>query len=185
MNYYYKRPNSWLLAPTEIKQNGVKRYASLVFKIKQSISICLSFHGLEIMICSPCYENQVGFLHYSVAEDFLTGFALQSKGWKSVYVSSSKPQFLGSGVTNLNDLLTQGTRWSTGLVEVGISKFCPLAYGPSKMCFLEKMCYGNFTFFPFYCIPLWCFATIPQLCLLKGIPLYPGVKPKIPFFNLN
>ncbi|GMN53480.1 hypothetical protein TIFTF001_022613 [Ficus carica] len=122
------------------------------------------------------WGEEVGFLHYSVAEDFLTGFALQSKGWKSVYVNSSKPQFLGSGVTNLNDLLTQGTRWSTGLVEVGISKFCPFAYGPSKMCFLEKMCYGNFTFFPFYCIPLWCFATIPQLCLLKGIPLYPGVS---------
>ncbi|GMN53482.1 hypothetical protein TIFTF001_022617 [Ficus carica] len=122
------------------------------------------------------WGEEVGFLHYSVVEDFLTGFVLQSKGWKSVYVNLSKPQFLGSGVTNLNDLLTQGTRWSTGLVEVGISKFCPFFYGPSKMSFLEKMCYANLSIFPLYCLPLWCFATIPQLCLLKGIPLYPEVS---------
>ncbi|GMN46343.1 hypothetical protein TIFTF001_015526 [Ficus carica] len=122
------------------------------------------------------WGEEVGFLHYSVAEDYLTGFALQCKGWNSVYLSSSKPQFLGSGVTNLNDLLTQGTRWSSGLVEVGISKFCPFIYSPSKMSFLEKMCYGNLSFFPLYCLPLWCFATIPQLCLLKGIPLYPEVS---------
>ncbi|KAL6293522.1 hypothetical protein ACE6H2_001664 [Prunus campanulata] len=25
-------------------------------------------------------------------------------------------------------------------------------------------------------LPLWCFATIPQLCLLNGIPLYPEVS---------
>ncbi|EXB55544.1 Cellulose synthase-like protein G2 [Morus notabilis] len=122
------------------------------------------------------WGEEVGFLYYSVAEDYLTGFTLQCKGWTSVYLSSAKPQFLGSGVTNLNDLLTQGTRWSSGLVEVGISKFCPFFYGPSKMSFLEKMCYGYLSFFPLYCLPLWCFATIPQLYLLKGIPLYPEVS---------
>lgn len=122
------------------------------------------------------WGEEVGFLHYSVAEDYLTGFTLQSKGWTSVYLSSSKPQFLGSGVTNLNDLLTQGTRWSSGLVEVGISKFCPFVYGPSKMSFLERMCYGNLSFFPLRFLPLWCFATVPQLCLLTGIPLYPEVS---------
>ncbi|KAF4348123.1 hypothetical protein G4B88_008811 [Cannabis sativa] len=119
------------------------------------------------------WGQDIGFLHYSVAEDYLTGFTLQSKGWTSVYLSSSTPQFLGSGVTNLNDLLTQGIRWSSGLVEVGISKFCPFVYGPSKMSFLEKMSYGYLSLFPLYFLPLWCFATVPQLCLLSGIPMYP------------
>ncbi|EXB55545.1 Cellulose synthase-like protein G2 [Morus notabilis] len=133
-------------------------------------------------LASCTYGNQtkwgeeVGFLYYSVVEDCLTGFTLQSKGWNSVYLSSSKPQFLGSGVTNLNDLLIQGTRWSTGLVEIGISKFCPFIYGPSKMSFLEKMCYGYLSFLPLYCLPVWCLATIPQLYLLNGISLYPEVS---------
>ncbi|XP_062076764.1 cellulose synthase-like protein G2 [Humulus lupulus] len=122
------------------------------------------------------WGQDVGFLYYSVAEDYLTGFTLQSKAWTSVYLSSSTPQFLGSGVTNLNDLLSQGIRWSSGLVEVGISKFCPFVYGPSKMSFLEKMSYGYLSFFPLYFLPLWCFATVPQLCLLSGIPMYPEVS---------
>lgn len=137
----------------------------------------MDYNGLLIF---SYYYEQVGFLYYSVVEDCLTGFTLQSKGWNSVYVSSSKPQFLGSGVTNLNDLLIQGTRWSTGLVEIGISKFCPFIYGPSKMSFLEKMCYGYLSFLPLYCLPVWCLATIPQLYLLNGISLYPEVLSKIP-----
>ncbi|KAL5542170.1 hypothetical protein UlMin_009880 [Ulmus minor] len=132
-------------------------------------------------LASSTYGNQtkwgqeVGFLHYSVAEDYLTGFILHCKGWTSVYHRSSIPQFLGSAVTNLNDLLTQVTRSSSGLLEVGISKFCPFIYGPSKMNFLLRMCYGNLSFFSLYFLPLWCLATIPQLCLVKGISLYPEV----------
>ncbi|KAG6759261.1 hypothetical protein POTOM_035733 [Populus tomentosa] len=68
-------------------------------------------------------------------------------------------------------------RWSSGVVEVGLSKFCPLVYGTLRMSFLESLCYAEISLFPlFYCLPLWCFATIPQLCLLNGIPLYPKVS---------
>lgn len=119
--------------------------------------------------------NQVGFLYYAVAEDYLTGFTLQCKGWTSVFHTTSRPQFLGTATTNLNDLLTQGTRWSSGLMDVGLSKFCPFIYGPYKMSFLGKMCYAELSFFPLYCLPLWCFATVPQLCLLNGTSIYPEV----------
>lgn len=62
------------------------------------------------------------------------------------------------------------------MVEVGLSRFCPLVYGTLRMSFLESLCYAEISLFPlFYCLPLWCFATIPQLCLLNGIPLYPKV----------
>lgn len=119
---------------------------------------------------------QVGFLYHSVAEDFFTGFILHCKGWLSVYLNPSRPQFLGTSITSLSDLLIQGTRWSSGLVEVGLSRFCPLIYGTLRMSFLESLCYAEISLFPlFYCLPLWCFATIPQLCLLNGIPLYPKV----------
>ncbi|KAI8010356.1 Cellulose synthase-like protein G2 [Camellia lanceoleosa] len=142
----------------------------------------------ETQILASCaYENQtkwgqeVGFLYFSVVEDYFTGFInLHGKGWISVYCDPARPAFLGSGTTNLSDVLVQSTRWSSGLVEVAISRFCPLLHAPKQkekqMSVLERMCHAELAFFPFYFIPLWCFATIPQLYLLNGIPLYPEVS---------
>ncbi|KAJ4830301.1 hypothetical protein Tsubulata_048123 [Turnera subulata] len=121
-------------------------------------------------------RSKVGFMYQSVVEDFLTGFTLHCKGWRSVYLDPSRPQFLGSSTTNLNDLLTQGTRWASGLVEVGISRFCPLLYGTKRMSTLQSMCYAEFALSPLlYCLSLLSLATVPQLCMLNGIPLYPKV----------
>ncbi|KAL1181390.1 hypothetical protein V6Z11_A02G045600 [Gossypium hirsutum] len=141
----------------------------------------------EAKVLASCsYEDhtkwgkEVGFLYDSVAEDFLTGFVMQCKGWISAYVapsSSSRPQFLGTSTTNLNDLLTQGIRWGSGLVDVALSRFSPLFYGSSRTSFLHSMGYAELSLFPLlYCLPLWCFATIPPLYLLNGIPLYPEVR---------
>lgn len=116
-------------------------------------------------------------LYGSVSEDYFTGFvSLHCKGWNSIFFDPPRPQFLGSGITNLNDLLVQGTRWSSGLLDVALSKFCPLIYGPFKTSLLESMCYAELAIFPLcYSLSLWCFATIPQLGQLNGIPLYPEV----------
>lgn len=135
------------------------------------------------VLASCSYEHQtkwgeeVGFSYQSVSEDFFTGFILHCKGWTSTYLDPSRPQFLGTSTTNLNDVLIQGTRWASGLIDVSISRFCPILYGPSRMSLLLSMCYGEISLFPLlYCLPLWCFATVPQLCLLNGIPLYPEVS---------
>lgn len=144
-----------------------------------SVSVILK----EARLLASCqFENQtkwgeeVGVLYHSVSEDVVTGYTLHCKGWTSVFCVPSRPQFVGSSVTNLNDLLVQGTRWSSGLVDVGISKFCPFIYGPLKTSFLENICYSELSFFPFYFLPVWCFGTIPQLCLFHGVPLYPEVS---------
>nr|KYP76313.1 Cellulose synthase-like protein G2 [Cajanus cajan] len=126
------------------------------------------------------WGQEVGFLYGTVVEDYLTGFVLHCNGWTSVFCEPSRPQFLGSATTNLNDILIQGTRWYCGLFENGINRFCPLIYGPSRMPLLQSLCFAELTYFPLYCLPLWCLATIPQLCLLNGIPLYPKVSD--PFF---
>ncbi|CAJ2678705.1 unnamed protein product [Trifolium pratense] len=122
------------------------------------------------------WGQDIGFLYDSVVEDFLTGFILHCNGWTSVFCEPSRPQFLGTATTNLNAVLIQGTRWYSGLFENGISKVCPLIYGPLRMPLLQSLCFAELTYFPLYCLPLWCFATIPQLCLLNGIPLYPKVS---------
>ncbi|RDY14642.1 Cellulose synthase-like protein G2, partial [Mucuna pruriens] len=128
------------------------------------------------------WGQEVGFLYDSVVEDYLTGFILHCNGWTSVFCEPSRPQFLGTATTNLNDVLIQGTRWYSGLFENGINRFCPLIYWPSRIPLLQSLCFAWLTYFPLYCLPLWCLATIPQLCLLNGIPLYPKVSD--PFFNI-
>lgn len=127
------------------------------------------------------WGHEVGFMYYSVAEDVLTGFLLHCKGWISVFYNPPTPQFLGSTPTNLNDSLIQHTRWTTGLEEIGFGKYCPIIYAPLQgMSLLQTMCYGYVTLFSLYTLPLWCLTTIPQLCLLNDIPLYPRLHS--PFF---
>ncbi|WVZ24753.1 hypothetical protein V8G54_003297 [Vigna mungo] len=126
------------------------------------------------------WGEEVGFLYDSVVEDYLTGFMLHSNGWSSVFCEPSRPQFLGKATTNLNDVLIQATRWYSGLFENGINRFCPFMYWPTRMPFLQCLCFAWLTYFPLYCVPLWCLATVPQLSLLNGIPLYPKVSD--PFF---
>ncbi|GAU23784.1 hypothetical protein TSUD_26920 [Trifolium subterraneum] len=87
----------------------------------------------------------VGFLYGTVCEDVHTGIMLNCNGWNSVYCDPPKPQFLGNSATNLNDLLIQGTRWSSGLLESGLIKICPLLKCPLRMSllfvyFLEFLC---------------------------------------------
>jgi len=141
-----------------------------------SINNALFFFGV-------CF--QVGFLYGTVCEDVHTGFILNCNGWNSVLCDPPEAQFLGNSTTNLNDLLVQGTRWYCGLLDIGLSRFCPLICGPLRMSLLQSLCYAQLTYFPLYCLPLWCLAIVPQLCLLSGIPLYPKVTPMLSFFSLN
>ncbi|XP_060187240.1 cellulose synthase-like protein G2 isoform X3 [Lycium barbarum] len=119
----------------------------------------------------------IGFMYRSVVEDYFTSFILHCKGWKSVFYNPTRPAFLGSATTNLNDTLVQGTRWSSGLTEVLFSRFCPLIYGlKSRIPLVECMCYAYLATQALYCFPAWFLAIIPQLCLLNGIPIYPKVS---------
>ncbi|KAK9288317.1 hypothetical protein L1049_016768 [Liquidambar formosana] len=140
------------------------------------------------LLASCSYEKntqwgkQIGFMYGSVVEDFFTGFILHCRGWTSVFCDPLRPAFLGSATTNLNDTLVQNTRWNSGMLGIGLSRFCPLVYGSLRMSVLVSMCYAYFAFQSLYFFPLWCLATIPQLCLLNGIPMYP--KASTPWFMI-
>ncbi|KAG5560296.1 hypothetical protein RHGRI_003556 [Rhododendron griersonianum] len=157
---------SEFMADRERVKEKYENFKSRVMRIRQNSIIVVNRDHTAVV--------EVGFLYLSVAEDYFTGLVnLHCKGWKSVYCDPVRHAFLGASTTNLNDVLVQSTRWSSGLVEVALSRFCPLIYGPKKMSALQTMCYGELAFFPFYFFPLWCFAIIPQLCLLNGIAVYP------------
>uniref|UniRef100_A0A1S4AGU2 Cellulose synthase-like protein G2 n=2 Tax=Nicotiana TaxID=4085 RepID=A0A1S4AGU2_TOBAC len=160
------------LTSTNHKQNGsgIKEFADNKIQEAKVLASCTYEQDSQ-------WGNQIGFLYHSVVEDYFTGFILHCKGWKSVFYNPTRPAFLGSATTNLNDTLIQGTRWNSGLIEVLFSRFCPLIYGLiSRMPLLECMCYAYLASQPLYCFPAWFLAIIPQLCLLNGIPIYPKVS---------
>ncbi|KAK1430406.1 hypothetical protein QVD17_13115 [Tagetes erecta] len=127
------------------------------------------------------YENdtkwghEVGFRYFSVVEDYFTSFNMHCKNWSSVHYMPSRPSFMGSCVTNLNDLLIQGTRWSAGLMEVALSRFSPLVYGSSRMSILQSFCYAWLAFFPAAFVSFWILSIVPPLSLLNNVTIYPKV----------
>ncbi|XP_021721799.1 cellulose synthase-like protein E6 [Chenopodium quinoa] len=126
------------------------------------------------------WGEKVGFRYDSVVEDVMTGYILHSKGWKSVYLNPPSPQFLGSATTNLNETIIQHSRWTAGLLQLGLSKYCPLFNTSTRMPILQKLVYSWIVYYPFDFLPNSCFAIIQPLCLFYGIPLYPKVSD--PFF---
>lgn len=134
----------------------------------------------KLALCS--YEDntkwgkQIGYSYDSLLESSFTGYLLHTKGWKSVYLYPNRPCFLGCTTIDMKDALVQLMKWSSGLLQVGISRYNPLVYGASRMSILQSMCYAYFMYTPFLSIAFLIYGTIPQLCLLNGVALYPTVS---------
>jgi hypothetical protein len=86
--------------------------------------------------------------------------------------------------TNLNDVLVQNKRWMSGLLAVGLSRrYCPLACrGLLAASVPQAMSVAYFGFMPLYAFPALCYATLPQLCFLRGVPLFPDAAAGAPWY---
>ncbi|KAL3626392.1 hypothetical protein CASFOL_029941 [Castilleja foliolosa] len=122
------------------------------------------------------WGKDVGYKYFTVVEDSITSIELHCKGWISVLLDPARPCFLGSCTSSLNDMLVQQTRWSFGLMQIGLSKYTPLIYGPLRMSILQSMCYGALVLDCLYAVAFYGLAIIPPICLIHGIPLYPKVS---------
>ncbi|KVH54444.1 Cellulose synthase, partial [Cynara cardunculus var. scolymus] len=96
-------------------------------------------------------------------------YLLHTRGWKSVYLYPNRPCFLGCTTIDMKDAMVQLMKWSSGLLQVGLSRFNPLVYGASRMSILQTMCYAYFMYTPLLAIAFLLYGTIPQFCLLKGV----------------
>ncbi|KAL8525090.1 hypothetical protein ACS0TY_014630 [Phlomoides rotata] len=141
----------------------------------------------EIALLASCnYDNdtkwgkEARFRYFAVVEDVFTGLTLHCNGWISVYCEPSRPCFLGSSPISLGEILVQHTRWNVGLYQIALSRYSPLVYGPLRMPVSESMCYAEVAHYPLYFASFYILALVPQLCLLRGIPLYPETSS--PFF---
>ena len=118
-------------------------------------------------------------------ESTFTGYCLHNRGWRSVYLYPKRPCFLGCTTIDMKDALVQLIKWSSGLLQVGLSKFSPMTYGLSNTTMLQSLCYGYFTFMPLFSVPCLLYGIISPLCFLTGIPLFPKVHEPPPVFKMK
>ncbi|XP_075489145.1 quillaic acid 3-O-glycosyltransferase CSL1-like [Primulina tabacum] len=121
------------------------------------------------------WGKEIGYSYECLLESTFTGYLMHCKGWKSVYLYPNRPCFLGCTTIDMKDALIQLMKWASGLVQVGLSRFSPLTYGTSRMSILQSMCYAYFALSHFFSVACLLYGTVPQLCFLAGVPLYPKV----------
>ncbi|XP_051114584.1 cellulose synthase-like protein G3 [Andrographis paniculata] len=138
--------------------------------------------GLAHDVARCDFENQtewginVGFFYGSLVEDYYTGYRLHCKGWKSVYCSPSRAAFLAEMPISLRDVVAQTKRWSVGLLEVSLSKYSTIIYGPRYLGPLMAHCYSYYAFGPMWSIPISIYAFLPQITMLNNVSIFPKVS---------
>ena len=127
---------------------------------------------------------QMGMMYGCPVEDVITGLSIQCKGWRSIYFNPPKKCFLGMGPLTLGQFLVQHKRWSEGMFQIFISKYCPFIYGHGKIKLRLQMAYSLYLLWALISLPMLYYVIFPSLYLLKGIPLFPKVhiQSTTPFF---
>ncbi|XP_060672146.1 cellulose synthase-like protein H1 [Ziziphus jujuba] len=120
------------------------------------------------------WGSKAGWIYGSTSEDIQTGLSIHARGWKSVIYFPEPPAFLGCAPTSGPDSLTQQKRWATGLLEILISKNCPIIHTlfgnlQFRQClaYLYLLCWG------FCSIPELCYAILPAYCLITNSNFLP------------
>ncbi|KAK9269765.1 hypothetical protein L1049_001543 [Liquidambar formosana] len=129
-------------------------------------------------------DLQKGLIYGCSVEDVITGLAIQCRGWKSVWYNPGKEAFLGVAPTTLDQALIQYMRWSEGMFQIFLSKYCPFLYGHGKIKLAAQMGYCVYLLWAPISLPTLYYVIVPPLCLLRGIPLFPenGDKKRLHFF---
>lgn len=122
------------------------------------------------------WGKEMGLVYGYPCEDIVTGLSIQCRGWKPVYYNPSKHAFKGTAPTTLDVSLIQFTRWSEGMFQIFISKYCPFIHGRGKIPFGGQMGYCIYLTWPMLSLPTLCYAIAPALSLFRGVPLFPKVS---------
>ncbi|XP_057765429.1 cellulose synthase-like protein E6 [Salvia miltiorrhiza] len=122
------------------------------------------------------WGKEMGLVYGCPVEDIVTGLSIQCRGWKPVYYNPSKHAFKGVAPTTLDVSLIQFTRWSEGMFQIFLSKYCPFILGRGKISFGGQMGYCIYLLWPMLSLPTLCYAIIPALALLRDVPLFPKVS---------
>ncbi|KAI7981488.1 Cellulose synthase-like protein E6 [Camellia lanceoleosa] len=122
------------------------------------------------------WGKEMGLMYGCPVEDIITGLTIQCRGWKPVYYySETRKAFLGIAPTTLDQALVQQKRWSEGMFQIFLSKYCPFIYGHGKIKLGAQMGYCVYLLWAPCSFPTLYYVTIPSICLLRGVALFPEV----------
>ncbi|KAK6154480.1 hypothetical protein DH2020_008728 [Rehmannia glutinosa] len=122
------------------------------------------------------WGKEMGLVYGCSVEDIVTGLTIQCRGWKPVYYNPTKIAFQGVGSTTLDVALIQFKRWSEGMFQIFLSKYCPLIYGHGKVKVGAQMGYCIYLLWAPVSLPTLFYVVIPALYLLHDVPLFPQVS---------
>ncbi|XP_047306188.1 cellulose synthase-like protein H1 [Impatiens glandulifera] len=113
--------------------------------------------------------GQVGWIYGSATEDINTGLTIQARGWKTAMCSPIWPGFLGCAPTGGPESMTQMKRWSTGLLQILLSKHSPfIRFIGQKLQFRQALAY---TWVMTWCLRSWAELTYSLLsahCIISN-----------------
>ncbi|KAI8015469.1 Cellulose synthase-like protein E6 [Camellia lanceoleosa] len=122
------------------------------------------------------WGKEMGLMYGCPVEDIITGLTIQCRGWKPVYYyPETRKAFLGIAPTTLDQALVQQKRWSEGMFQIFLSKYCPFIYGHGKIKLGAQMGYCVYLLWAPCSFPTLYYVTIPSICLLHGVALFPEV----------
>lgn len=148
--------------------NGERRLLSL--SLSESHACMFSWFILFIHV-----DLQMGLKYDCAVEDIITGFSIQCRGWKSIYCRPERNGFLGVAPTTLLQSLIQHKRWSEGQLQIFLSKHNPFVYGHRKIPLSLQFSYSRYSMWALNCLATLYYLTVPTLCLLGSISLFPEV----------
>ncbi|CAD6242602.1 unnamed protein product [Miscanthus lutarioriparius] len=119
--------------------------------------------------------NEKGVRYGCPLEDVITGLQIQCRGWRSVYHNPPRKGFLGMAPTSLGQILVQHKRWTEGFLQISLSKYSPFLLGHRKIRLGLQMGYSVCGFWALNSFPTLYYVTIPSLCFLNGISLFPEI----------
>ncbi|KAK7299922.1 hypothetical protein RJT34_10751 [Clitoria ternatea] len=122
------------------------------------------------------WGKEMGLVYGIPVEDIATGLVISCRGWKSIYYNPERKAFVGVAPTTLDVVSVQHKRWSEGMFQVFLSKYCPFIYGHGKINLGIQMGYCNFLLWAPMSLSTLCYVIVSPVCLLHGIPLFPQLS---------
>ncbi|KAM4101590.1 hypothetical protein ACB094_05G154900 [Castanea mollissima] len=122
------------------------------------------------------WGKETGLKYDCAVEDVLTGLTMQCQGWRSIYFNPERKGFLGVAPTTLLQSLVQHKRWSEGDFHIFASRNCPFVLGYKKIPLKLQLSYCIYLLWAPNCLATLYYATVPSLCLLRGISLFPQIS---------
>ncbi|KAJ4980278.1 hypothetical protein NE237_031115 [Protea cynaroides] len=122
------------------------------------------------------WGKEMGLMYGCPVEDIITGLAIQCRGWKPIYYNPERPGFLGNAPTSLLQHLVQFKRWSEGMFQIFLSKYCPFLYGKGRIKLGLQMGYCVYCLWAANSFPTLYYVLVPSLCFLNGISMFPKMS---------